>query len=209
MANPLNPLAFFSYVHSGGVSPTGRPQAPDSHIAELYDLVCDHLTQLVPRTPGAEPAFIDRRISPGITWSEELLNALGSCHVFVALLSPPYLHSDWCGKEWFAFSAREVVGPAASSAIIPVLWAPLEGVRIPPMVDKVQRFMPDALPDPTIAELYRNEGLYGLMATGQEDAYQMVIWRLARRIAATAQTHRVAPQILKEADLRDIFREET
>lgn len=213
MSNPLDPLFFVSYVHARGGPPTGRPHERDRHVSDFFDLLSDHLAQLVPRGPGTDPGFLDRQIPGGGAWNGELLNALSTCHVFVALLSAPYLQSAWCGKEWHAFSQREVIGVTSDAdphetAVIPVIWAPLPaGTRIPSVVDAVQRFVPVGLPDPDIAERYRRDGLYGLMVTRQEDAYQMVVWRVALRIAAIIYSHRVKPLALSPGELRDIFQE--
>jgi hypothetical protein len=215
VSNPLDPLFFVSYVHAGGgPRATGRPHERDRHVAQFFDLVSDHLAQLVPRGPGADPGFLDRQIPGGGAWSAELLNALSNCHVFVALLSAPYLQSAWCGREWHGFSQRKVIGvtPDADpheTAIIPVIWAPLPaGTRVPSVVEAVQHFVPVGLPDPDIAERYRRDGLYGLMVSRQEDAYQMVVWRLAQHIAGIIHSHMVEPFRLTPDDLRDVFQEE-
>ena len=65
---------------------------------------------LTVRRPGADPGFMDLSMNPGSEWRGELLEAVGTCKVFVALLSPSYTASEWCGKEWDAFSRRKVTG---------------------------------------------------------------------------------------------------
>jgi hypothetical protein len=213
--DPRDPLFFVSYPHSGGrFPPSGRPKERDRHVARFFDDLSEHLVNLVPRGAGADPGFLDRQIQGGEEWHPEVLQALGTSNVFVALLSAPLFTSVWCGKEWYGFSKREVVGigPHADpheTAIVPVVWATLPTeAAMPSAVTAVQRFVPGALPDPAVAEHYRRDGVYGLMVTRQEDAYQMVVWRLAQRIAALCQSHEVAIRKFRPGDLSNAFQEE-
>jgi hypothetical protein len=213
--DPRYPLFFVSYPHSSDrLPPTGRPKARGQHVVQFFDDLSEHLVNLVPRAAGADPGFLDRQLQGGEEWRPELLHALGTCNVFVPLLSAPYFTSKWCGMEWDGFSQREVTVKAPTSdpqktAIVPVIWAPLlSGTEAPPVVDAVQRFIPSGLPDPNVAEHYRRDGVYGLMVTKQEDAYQMVVWRLAQRIAALCQSHEVAIRAFEPGDLSNVFQEE-
>jgi hypothetical protein len=154
---------------------------------------------------------MDRSIHDGEHWSAELLRGIGSCQVFVALLSPPYFDSRWCGMEWHAFSQRRVVSRAGGetsnqTAMIPVVWAPLHEERIPPAVNTVQRFSPRGLPNSDITAQYEKEGTVGLLQMN-DVGYQTVVWRLARRIADLHYTHHVEPRQFELSELRDIFQE--
>lgn len=216
MSSPLAlaPVFFVSYsrTHTGR-GHQGRPQEPDRYVIQFYDDLKENIAQLVSRAVGVDPGFIDRTIPDGGQWTSELLWALGTCKVFVALLSAPYVESEWCGKEWYAFSQRKVAGGAAvganhQTAILPVTWAPLPpGMPLPSAITAVQRFVPDGLPEPEVAALYRRDGVYGLMAMRQETAYKVVVWRLAQRIAELQRNYSVEPRVFKPRDLRNIFLE--
>ena len=201
MVSSADPVFFLSYAHS----PNGRP------VAKFFRDLSEMLAELVDLKAGAEPGFMDASISGGGRWTGELLSAVGTCKVFVALLSMPYLTSEWCGMEWYAFAQRvvraRVGGSEHQTAIVPVIWAPLPaGVETPGAVSAIQRFAPEGLPDPEIAKLYQEEGVLGLTKVAK-DAYEPVVWRLAQRVADIAHSHVVKPRVLQHADLRDIFRE--
>ncbi|WP_233510007.1 TIR-like protein FxsC [Actinomadura craniellae] len=210
--DPRAPLFFLSYAHTGrGKRSAGPAQEPNRQVIKFFDDLSDNLSQLVSRPPGADPGFIDRSIPDGGRWSDELMHAVGTCQIFVALLSMPYLTSEWCGMEWHAFSQRTVTklresGSDRTTAILPVLWAPTPREIIPPVVSKVQRFTPAGLPDPNYTEHYRNEGVFGLTKTSP-DAYEAIVWQLARRISDLHYSHRVEPRALQRDQLRNIFLE--
>lgn len=210
--DPKAPLFFLSYAHSAENKSPSQPQDPNQAFVKFFDDLSHSIADLVSRPPGSDPGYIDRSMGSGVHWTDELLNAIGSCQVFVALISVRYFDSEWCGKEWYAFSRRKVVvlpsGSSRQTAIVPVTWAaPIPPSRVPPVVSKVQRFMPINLPDPATAALYSNEGIVGLQRMGLEGAYQTVVWRLAQHIAELQYSHWVEPDILEEHQLLDIFRE--
>src|SRR5262245_57173428 len=52
--------------------------------------------------------FLDKnRIITGRIWEESISQALHKSRVMVAILSPSYFTSEWCGQEWDRFSALE------------------------------------------------------------------------------------------------------
>lgn len=65
-------------------------------------------------------------------WNAALGHALGHCRTRLALYTPDYFGSDFCGREWKAFedrqrSHRELDGVDAK-ALIPVLWEPVQSI---------------------------------------------------------------------------------
>lgn len=201
MPDSADPLFFLSYAHS----PNSRP------VAKFFDDLSETIADLVDLRAGADPGFMDRSIQSGGRWTGALLRAVGTCQVFVALLSAPYLTSQWCSMEWYAFAQRKIVikpgGSDDQTAIIPVIWAPWPtGMTVPGAVGAVQQFTPDGLPDPKIAKLYRSEGVLGLTKVAK-DAYEPVVWRLARQVVNIAYNHEVEPCVLRQSDLRDVFQE--
>jgi len=213
-ADPRAPLFFLSYAHSvDGYQANGPPQEPNRLVVKLFDDLSVNVAELVSRPAGSDPGYMDRSMHGGVRWTSELLRAIGTCHVFVALLSASYFVSSWCSREWFAFSQRTVVrqsgdGSDHQTAIIPVIWAPLPHDRIPAIVNSVQRFSPSGLVNADITAQYEENGVVGLLRMQQESAYQTVVWRLAQRIARIHYSHWVEPCPLPESELRDIFREQ-
>jgi hypothetical protein len=211
--HPRTPLFFLSYARPARPQGAGGTQAePNMTVFKFFDDLSMNVALLVSRKAGADPGFIDQAIPAGRFWSKALQEALGTCQVFVALLSVPYLESTWCGKEWHAFSLRKVTParPGASSneaGIVPVIWAPIHEEQHPPIVRDIERFTPRGLPDPNIAFTYETEGVVGLLRMGMSDQYQAVVWKIARRIADICYDHNVEHKMTEYEDLRNVFRE--
>lgn len=203
--DPRAPLFFLSYAHAG--------RGQQGLLVRFFDDLSENVAQLVSRPAGADPGYMDKSMGGGNRWAGELLRAIGSCRVFVALLSASYFESKWCGMEWFAFSQRTVVkyagnGPEQQSAIIPVVWAaPLPPDQTPAVVADIQRFSPGAAPNMDISRAYEAEGVFGLLKT-QVGLYDAVVWRLAQRISDIYYGYQVEPRLLRQHELRDIFREQ-
>jgi hypothetical protein len=120
-------------------------------------------------------------------WQQPTLHALGTCQVFVALVSPDYIESEFCGREWNAFTRRRAVRRRErasmpdesdiSTCILPVVWTPVPRSRLPRAIASVQRFAPTDAQKGT-RRVYDENGIYGLMAMHSPD-YEVVVWRLA------------------------------
>jgi hypothetical protein len=210
--HPRAPLFFLSYAHAAWQRSQGSQPEPNQRIADFFDDLSENVAELVARPAGADPGFMDRSIPGGSRWTPELLEAVGTCQVFVALLSDPYVSSRWCSMEWYAFSQRKVTsrtgdGAANQTGTIPVIWTPVPDARLPAVVRAVQRFSPRGLPDVNIPAPYEANGVFGLKNLGLDTHYQGVVWRLAQRIAEFHFGYMVEPRIMREHELRDIFRE--
>lgn len=212
--NAENPLFFLSYARGGDPSgPDGSPSAGSRRRLleeRLFRDLSENVAQLVSLRVGVEPGFLDRSVMSGRSWSEELLTALGTCQVFVPLLSPRYLQSEWCGMEWHAFSSRTVETSGAAVAapqrgVIPVMWAPVREDKLPPAVRGTSFFSPSERPSPAVLRDYLSDGLYGLMRTSRDTSYQVVVWQLSKLVARLYHTQRVKPRKLTMADLQDDF----
>lgn len=211
--DPRTPVFLLSYGHSEGRRSALRLKEPNQRFVDFFDDLSENVAQLIPRRPGSDPGFMDRSVAGGTRWTGELLDALGSCQVFVPLLSVPYLTSTWCGMEWHAFGKRRVTRSSGNttrhqSAIIPVIWAPFPDERIPAAVLAVQRFSPTGLSNANIIAQYERNGIFGLLTTKQDDAYQALVWSLALQIADIHYTYLVEPIKLDPAELRNLFREQ-
>jgi TIR domain-containing protein len=204
------PLFFFSYSHATEGQPDRRAKDRDEQAARFFEDLSEDVAELVSLPVGIEPGYIDRSIEGGAHWTPELLEAIGTCQVFVALFSVRYFKSRWCSMEWHAFSQRKIVGPPSlrmnhQTTILPVIWAgPIRPKRYPRTVSQVQRFTPRSLPDLSIAARYEQEGILGLLRTDPA-AYRAVVWKLAQSIAWLHESYRVEPLVLEEHELGDGF----
>jgi hypothetical protein len=201
---PRAPLFFFSYAHNDGRARNG----PNSAVGRFFQDLSENVAEMAGSPAGADPGFMDRSMPGGTRWTPELLHAVGTCQVFIALLSAPYLESDWCAMEWDAFSRRTVLaseaGPTHETCIIPVLWAPVRDWQFPPVVRKVQRFSPEGLRDADIVQ-YRRNGIFGLLQLGRKTPYRTVVFQLAYRVAEVYYTHQVEPRVFGQRQLRNVF----
>ncbi|SCE74551.1 TIR domain-containing protein [Micromonospora coriariae] len=196
------PLFFLSYSLPPIHWVTGNPA---ENISRFYKDLSVHVSELVGPVTGVDPGFLDSSIAGGERWSPELLQAAGTCQVFVPLVSSTLLGSDWCGREWDAFARRRIVPRSGASsahetAIVPVTWSPTNGTPLPRVLRDIQRFSPTAMPDPDIAVHYQRDGVYGLLTMQWENAYRAVVWRLAQRIVAIHRSYLVEPWVPASVD---------
>ena len=212
--DPLSPLFFLSYAHSQVINQDEeRKFERNRRFVKFFNDLSENVAELVSRPAGSDPGYMDdRSITSGQRWTPELLRAIGTCQIFVALLSPNYFTSLWCGFEWHAFAQRPVTSypegeKSNQTAIVPVIWAPIRESAIPAIVKEPQWFYPHDSSNPNITARYASDGILGLLQI-DNDAYQAVVWRLARRIAEIHYSHRVEPRLFQVDELRNVFEEQ-
>ncbi len=214
MFNEETPF-FLSYprtdAKSGG---RGGPRSSDQLVRTFFGELCDEIAPLVYLQSGSDMGFMDIEGLPGgMNWRPELIQALGTCQVLVSLLSAPYLNSEWCGREWHAFTLRNritVNGTNASpyqGCIIPVLWAPVP-FEVPAVIkDRVTIFSPKPTRrDPDLPRLYEQRGIFGLMRAREEEAVSEIVGQLARLIQKIYYGQRLEPRAFEPHELINIFR---
>ncbi len=192
----------------------GGPRSSDRLARTFFRDLCDEVAPLVHRPFGSDMGFMDVEGLPGgMNWHPELIYALGSCQVLVGLLSAPYLNSEWCGREWHAFTLRDrktVQGANASpyqECIIPVLWAPIAG-EVPAVVSEhLGVFMPEPTREsPDLPHLYEQRGVFGLMRARKIGAVSEIVWQVAMLIQKIYYSQRLEPREFKPDELINIFR---
>lgn len=201
---------FLSYARAReGSAHPGTARSPDLIAERLYDDLRENLGQLIALPTGADIGFIDRGMWGGTNWPSELAHEMGTCQVLVALVSAPYLSSEWCGREWYAFTnrvTRPLPGGQASGhqgCVIPVRWAPVEFGSTP--VSEDMFFSPDSAPEPDLPELYRQNGVFGILRMGLEDHYQIIAWQLSMLIAKVYHSLYLEPRNFRPEDLKSAF----
>ncbi|MDH6112326.1 tetratricopeptide (TPR) repeat protein [Kitasatospora sp. MAP12-15] len=171
----MEPYFFLSYA---------RVDDDGTAIGTFYQ---DLRAELAARDPEAatQPSFRDtERIFLGADWERVLANAIAGCRAMVALYSPAYFASVYCGKEWTAFRSRVTAFQADTGwdagALLPVLWEPLPGGP-PPPADEVQYRVPQ------MGERYAEVGLHQLIREDPHGAeYRTVVEVLAGRVRQAA-----------------------
>ena len=202
------PVFFLSYARPKR-SKTREIILPDAteRFAILYRDLTSNVVDLVASRTGLDPGFMDTELEGGFRWRKELLTNLGTCQVFVPLLTTSYVRtSPWCAMEWDLYTrrkARTADGkPIDQPPILPVFWAPVPP-PLPTEIAEVQRFVAPGLPD-RIRELYRAEGIVGLYRIDR-GAYDAVVWSLAREISRLYHSYVVEP--LHLGDTRGLRRQ--
>jgi hypothetical protein len=212
--DPRSPLFFLSYAHAQAIKRDRRRKSErNRRFVKFFEDLSENVAELVSRPAGSDPGYMDdRSIDSGQRWTPELLKAIGTCQIFVALLSPIYLDSQWCSWEWNAFEQRRVFSYpegelSDDTAIVPVIWAPVREKDAPNVVQEVLWFYPPDMPKTDTAASYENDGVVGLLQV-DEAAYQAVVWKVAQRIAEIHYSHRVEPRVFQVDELRDVFKEQ-
>jgi TIR domain len=96
-------------------------------IKDLYGAVGEfrnHLeTELRKKTGNTSlTVFQDKRdIHGGEKWEEILRDRLGSAQLLLILLSPTWLTSEWCRREYRVFVSADA-GTSASRPVVPLVW---------------------------------------------------------------------------------------
>jgi FxsC-like protein len=174
---------FFSYAWNN----RGRP------VERFYDDLAEGVRKLV---GGMDPASFRDRVTmeAGTDWPQALLQALKTSQVLVLLLSPDYVRSEFCGKEFQVFLERVKnvkTGPPALPVplfILPVIWVPILATEtIPAPLARLQ------LEDDAFPKDYADRGLESLAKRRDKTAYNEVIQTLATRIVRAAAGDRLPP----------------
>jgi hypothetical protein len=100
-------------------------------------------------------------------------------------------------------------GAGAQAAIVPVNWTAIDPTRLPPTIAKVQAFTPHGN-DRIAYDPYKQEGVLGLLKMRMDQAYGVVVWRLARRIVDIVQEYEVVARVPRDTSgLGKSFREDS
>ncbi|SDT67408.1 FxsC C-terminal domain-containing protein [Streptomyces sp. TLI_053] len=189
----MRPYFFFSYARRDHL-------AGGAFVDQFFTDLRDELARIEPEAGPGELAYRDtERLRIGDDWERQLSRMLGASRTMVALYSPAYFASPYCGKEWTAFDGRtrrheEQTGESVP-ALIPVLWEP-PPEDLPAEVRRIQYMQHD------FGAEYATGGLRHLLRTDpQGTAYRKVVRVIAERIREAA-SWRVAE--LRDLDLGQV-----
>ncbi|MEU3184784.1 TIR-like protein FxsC [Streptomyces sp. NPDC006923] len=142
-------------------------------------------------------------------WRRELSEALGSCKVFIPLYSPRYFASEFCGKEWWAFSQRLEQYAASTPApepnmIFPVIWEGVfhDRVRLPKTAADIWARQRE------LGERYAKTGLRQLVQLKHHRdytaQYHEIIYMLGERVAGLINESPLTPDSVS-SELDDLY----
>ena len=129
----------------------------DKFLEDFYNDLKEEVRLLIPGNIENICFRDTNSIQLGEEWSQELLYALQTCKIFVALCTPTYFTRPWCGKEWQFFSDRindyqqNLQEKQSIPLIIPIKWIP--HANTPTCVAKHQDFKEN------LGDIYEKEGL--------------------------------------------------
>jgi TIR domain len=175
---------FFSYK---------RVKNSEYQRAFFEDLCKEVSDQIEANENMPDVGFLDQSsIDPGEDWGQALANALQDSKVLVCAISPKYIESEYCGKEWQLFQMRReeyerrrktqgVQNPPLPPFIKPVVWIPFPP-ETAPEVNKIQ------LHRGTKEDRANRLGIMQLIKLNRKtQLYKTYIIELARDIIAAAQ----------------------
>ncbi|MEH1165132.1 TIR-like protein FxsC [Micromonospora sp. CPCC 205539] len=170
------PLFFLSYAQEDNRN--GQVQA---FFADLREAVAG-----LAGVHWHEAGFIDGQMLLGSTWTDELAGALSTSACLIALTSPRYVVSDYCGREFRVFAERidehERQFQVRPPALVPVQWIPCDGLP-----DVVRSYQYRNFPTGTV---YAQDGLLTLKQRRRhEDDYKDFVDALAKHVVRTAREH--------------------
>ncbi|GAA1407146.1 hypothetical protein GCM10009639_55530 [Kitasatospora putterlickiae] len=174
----VRPYFFFSYARRDQL-------VGGAFVDQFFTDLRDELARIEPDAGPGELAYRDtERLRVGDDWERQLSRMVGASRTMVALYSPAYFASDYCGKEWTAFDHRtrrheEQTGESVP-ALIPVLWEP-PPEDLPVEVRRIQYVQDDFGPE------YAAGGLRHLLRTDPHGAaYRLVVRVIAERVREAA-----------------------
>lgn len=197
---------FLSYARVNESS--ARAGDADELVERFFHDLQENVGELISPPAAVPVGFMDRGVEAGMLWTDELIRAVGTCQVLVALLSVRYLRSDWCRMEWHAFTQRivrprmELAASPTQGCIVPVIWAPVPS--LPDHISLRQIFSPRREPNRNAPIQYQQNGVFGLMrVTELRKSYEIVAWELAKHIADIYHSQQVEHRTFELAELRN------
>jgi FxsC-like protein len=131
--------------------------------------------------------FFDiKRIQATTDWESTRWEAISTSRVFLPILSPNYLNSEFCGKEFELFLARTRRAPGRSPGFVPLVWVPL--------LRQMPRVLRDfQLSDERMPKEYSERGMRTLARMRRRQEYEIVIANIAQHIFAAGHSWPLPP----------------
>jgi hypothetical protein len=175
----MSKLLFASYSH------VNRDKYLDDFVKELANEVLVHLQGM---TMDDVVFFDANRIETGEYWRDRLAEELTGCRACVAICTPAFVASEFCGKELRVFLSRLAIWEKAPLSqgitqrpVFPVLWVKVDK-ELPAVLGPFQHKKGE------FAEVYSEKGLRVMYRLDKyaQDRTEIVL-SLAERIAAATK----------------------
>jgi FxsC-like protein len=170
---------FFSYTRANY----------NPYLKRLFTDLSDWVRNLTGAGQEDPVGFFDQReIELGAQWDSTIVEALQESKVLVALGSPAYFKSEYCGKEWALFRQRAIAGAPSGNPpplIKSMVWVPFDIASLPPDVQATQLLRGD--PHGQV-----NEKGLAFLAPRRPVGYQNFINELAEEIVKAGRAHPIA-----------------
>jgi hypothetical protein len=179
---------FFSYASETHRASVWKDWATSgNHLEEFFEALCNRVAWLTGQQVGAVGYRDQNRLTLGSFWSNELVTALQRSRVLVSIISPHYLQSENCGREFEFFRRRfELLKTSGAGLqqhrIIPIFW--IDSLRCKThMPEFVERYLFELqLREAGMPPSYPHTGLYPLYTLGQQVARNALVDVVAKAI---------------------------
>ncbi|MCL6730995.1 FxsC protein [Streptomyces neyagawaensis] len=148
------PKFFMSYARVPVHRLQGASQDPNRLVFQFFDELCADVARHA-NVSLEKAGFVERQGAS----SENSLNALFGCQVFVPLYSQRYFSNPYCGRQWTAVTDGAAQGVRPN--IVPVLWTPYSPTALPKRVKEQYPEEPEGIGE--AAEDYARHGLHRLL----------------------------------------------
>ena len=163
----------------------------DAFLKKFFDDLSEEIRGLRGLPQNAPVGFFDQReLALGDDWDNTIVEALQTSSIFLAVTSPGYFKSEYCGKEWALFRARLAAaagGGQPAPLLKPVIWIPFDIMALPAAIRTGQLTLGD--PQAIQNTLGFRRVLKNL--TENQIAYNNLVAGLAQEIVHAADQHAV------------------
>src|SRR5262245_48069576 len=178
----------------------------DAFLKKFFDDLSQGIRDIRGLPKNTEVGFFDQKdIELGEQWDDTIVQALQTAKVFLAVASPAYFKSEYCGKEWAIFRERLVkaTGTAPMAPLLKsVVWISIKDLiaGLPTAVTDVQLTFGD--PEGVQNDMGFNHVLKNLQ--DNNTVYNTLIDKLSAEIVDAAKAHDAIPALSNVAKLRDV-----
>jgi MinD-like ATPase involved in chromosome partitioning or flagellar assembly len=125
-------------------------------------------------------------LDKGESWAEPISQALASARTFIALLSPAYVQSAYCGREFEVFRLRSAGAASNHIGVLPLVWIPMRSERVPQVLASIQLYSTQ-----NYGELKGVRQLFNL--SKNRDAAKSFVSNFCRELIGVAKAANVPP----------------
>jgi FxsC-like protein len=178
----------------------------DVYLKPFFDALCEVIRERRGLPASETVGFFDQReLELGEDWDRSIVDALQTSKVFLALWSPAYFKSEYCGKEWALFQRRSAAavgsGKASPPLIKPIRWVQFDSKDVPPGLGVGQFTFGDP------AAIQNTKGFKYLLKQMQEykSLYNDLVEALAEEIISAADRFHSVPPLASIPRLQEVI----